>query len=228
MSDLALMVALGLAGSLHCVQMCGPIVLAFGLPMAGQSKFRQLTAHGAYHAGRISTYALLGALAGWLGQGASVLSRLAGVERWASVGIGILMIIGGVLLAGVFGRSELVRLEMPGPLSRVTGRFLRASGLKVKLAAGLLLGCMPCGLVYAALLRSAASASVWQGAGSMAAFGLGMAGPLLGVGVFSSVINRRLGLSGPRLAAVGVALMGGLLVWRGMLLPMSAHMHHGH
>lgn len=228
MTDLVLMFALGLAGSLHCVQMCGPIVLAFGLPMADQPKLRQLSAHAAYHAGRITTYALLGAVAGWLGAGAASLTRLAGVEQGASICIGLLMIAGAVLLAGVFGRSELVRINIPGPLSRVAGSFLRSTGLRAKLAAGLLLGCLPCGLVYAALLRAAASTSVVVGAFSMVAFGLGMTAPLLGVGVFSSTINRRLGLGGPRLAAVGVALMGVMLVWRGMLSPVAPHLHHGH
>lgn len=228
MTDMALMFALGLAGSLHCVQMCGPIVLAFGIPMAGQPKLRQLAAHAAYHAGRITTYALLGALAGWLGAGAATLTRLAGVEQGASIGIGLLMIAGAVMLAGVFQRSELFRIEIPGPLSRLAGRFLRSTGMRAKLAAGLLLGCLPCGLVYAALLRASASTSVLQGALSMAAFGLGMTAPLLGVGIFSSTINSRLGLGGPRLAAVGVALMGAMLVWRGMLSPVAPHLHHGH
>ncbi|HXJ37785.1 MAG TPA: sulfite exporter TauE/SafE family protein, partial [Bryobacteraceae bacterium] len=96
-----------------------------------------------------------------------------------------------------------------------------------RLAAGLLLGCLPCGLLYAALLRSAAAASPLQSSLSMAAFGLGTAGPLLGLGLFSATINRRFGVGGPRLAAACVSVMGALLIWRGVM-PVVGRVHPFH
>ena len=59
--ELGLVFLLGLVSSLHCVQMCGPIVLAFSLPLPRPEALR---AHLRYNAGRILTYAALGALAG--------------------------------------------------------------------------------------------------------------------------------------------------------------------
>ena len=53
---------LGLAGSLHCVGMCGPLLLALPLDAAGKRQvLRQMLV---YHAGRILTYAALGMLFG--------------------------------------------------------------------------------------------------------------------------------------------------------------------
>ena len=58
---------LGLFSSLHCVGMCGPIVLA--LPVHNLTIEQRTLRIIAYHLGRISTYALLGALFGSVGKG---------------------------------------------------------------------------------------------------------------------------------------------------------------
>src|SRR5260370_37068455 len=73
--ELGLVFILGLGSSLHCVQMCGPIVLAFSLPL---SRPEALRAQVHYNAGRILTFAALGALAGALGGGIGLLGRMAG------------------------------------------------------------------------------------------------------------------------------------------------------
>ena len=61
---------LGLAGSLHCVGMCGPLLLALPLDAAG--KWQVLRQMLVYHSGRILTYAVLGVLFGLLGKGLAV------------------------------------------------------------------------------------------------------------------------------------------------------------
>lgn len=60
----------GLLGSFHCVGMCGAIALA----LPGGRGPRYVAGRVLYNLGRVSTYALLGAAAGALGQGL----RLAG------------------------------------------------------------------------------------------------------------------------------------------------------
>ena len=65
----------------------------------------------------------------------------------------------------------------------------------------------------------------------MLAFGLGTAGALLALGIFSSAVRMRLNRWGGQLAAVGVTLLGVLLVWRGIMpemLIMGGHMHGHH
>jgi sulfite exporter TauE/SafE len=220
-----MMFALGLAGSLHCVQMCGPLVLSFGIPMAGGNAARQWLAHALYHLGRVITYAILGAIAGWAGSAVALVGRLAGIEHTAAIVGGAFMIGAGFLLRSASRGTGLIQISAPSGFSRYAGKLLRATSPRSRFATGLAMGLLPCGLIYAALLRSVASASALPGALAMLAFGLGTAGPLFGLGVFSASLNRWLGLRGQNWAAAGVMLMGAVLIWRG-LLPEATHLHH--
>ena len=56
---------LGLAGSFHCIGMCGPIALA--LPLNRQSSGTMLAGILAASTGRIITYMLLGFIIGTIG-----------------------------------------------------------------------------------------------------------------------------------------------------------------
>ena len=56
---------LGLAGSLHCAGMCGPLALA--LPATGTGTVGYVTGRLAYNLGRLATYSVLGVVFGLLG-----------------------------------------------------------------------------------------------------------------------------------------------------------------
>ena len=214
--ELGLMFALGLVGSLHCVQMCGPIVLAFSLPLNRPDSLR---ANLGYNAGRILTYTFLGALAGAVGGGIGMLGRLAGLASGARVFAGTAMIVAGILMIGLLPSNGLVTIQQRG----VTARFRTLIGRRLlapngKFTLGLTLGFLPCGLVYAALLKAVDSGSALWGAGTMLAFGAGTAVALLSVGAASSFV--RLPRWSNRLAAVFMMLAGALLVWRGLTTPV--------
>ena len=51
---------MGLLGSVHCIGMCGPLVLA--LPMAQKSNLQKWGVLFLYHFGKISSYSVLGLL----------------------------------------------------------------------------------------------------------------------------------------------------------------------
>ena len=214
--ELALMFVLGLAGSLHCVQMCGPIVLAFSFPLHGRDAVR---AHLGYNAGRILTYAFLGALAGAVGGGIGMLGRLAGLASGARIFAGTAMIVAGILMVGLLPSSGLVTIQQHGVTARFRGfigrRLLAPTG---KFTLGLTLGFLPCGLVYAALLKAVDSGSALWGAATMLAFGAGTAVALLSLGAASSFV--RFPRWSNRLAAVFMMLAGALLVWRGLVQPV--------
>jgi sulfite exporter TauE/SafE len=76
------------------------------------------------------------------------------------------------------------------------------------------------------LVTSLETSSAVPGALTMVAFGAGTAGPLVALGVFSSVFNRWLGRYSTRIAAVAVMAMGAFLVWRGVMLPGAASCPH--
>lgn len=207
------MFVLGLVSSLHCVQMCGPLVLAYSVPMAARARREIWTSHACYNLGRIATYTLLGAVAGAAG------SAFTGSAGAARVVAGASMIVAGVLLSGALKKGSLVRVERLGitrALSRAAGALFKAPGARSRLVLGLVLGFLPCGLVYAALLRAVGAGSAAGGALTMMAFGLGTMFALLGAGVASSVLGRRLGRWSNALAGLSVAFMGAWLVWRGL------------
>ncbi len=237
--ELWVMFTLGLVSSLHCVQMCGPLVLSYSLgshqpvgsSAAGRARYFVL-GHLAYNAGRIITYSAMGALAGLAGGTVGMLGHLAGASSVAAIVGGGLMIIAGLFMLGIIPPAVLARIRL-FPLSsgflRGVGGLLSTPGAGRRLFLGLALGFLPCGLVYAALLRSFATGAPLWGAAAMAAFGLGTAGALMALGLFSSAIRWRLNRWGNRLAAASVILMGIVLLWRGVMPGMlMAGMQAGH
>ncbi|MFQ5536881.1 MAG: sulfite exporter TauE/SafE family protein [Gemmatimonadota bacterium] len=163
----------GFLGSPHCVGMCGSFALACG------GRFDQTAA---WHLGKISTYAILGALAG-LGGGAipgptwiaTVLS--AGLVVWFAAALG--------------GWVPEPAVRIPG-LTTLATRAARKGDLLSRFLFGMANGLLPCGLVYATLGIAVASANPLAGALAMAAFGLGTVPALavFGLGVRRTVQQR--------------------------------------
>ena len=231
------MLMLGLVGSLHCLQMCGPIVLSYSVSVESLKARSQTAAvssgianHLAYNAGRILTYSALGALAGVAGQTLGLLGQIAGFSHVLALIAGTLMILLGFVMLGVipsgFANSRFLRI--PSSVLRSTGRLLSGSTSTNRFYLGLFLGLLPCGLIYAALLKAMSTGSAIRGAATMFAFGVGTAGSLFAVGLFSSAIRIGFNRWGSRLAAVGITLMGVLLVWRGTMPGMQMMEHHMH
>jgi uncharacterized protein len=207
--------ALGAAGSLHCLGMCGPIVLSYSVALRG----RRLGAHLAYNGGRILTYTALGALAGAAGQALGLLGKMAGIASAVRIGAGAAMILAGILMVFFSSSGSLIRIQPAGAAKRLTraiGKFLLNPNPGSKFAMGLLLGFLPCGLIYAALLKALDSGDAAGGALTMLAFGLGTAGALIAAGLLSSVASVRLGRWAQYVPAVSVAAFGAVLLWRGL------------
>ncbi|MCS6806653.1 MAG: sulfite exporter TauE/SafE family protein [Acidobacteriota bacterium] len=229
-----LIFSFGLLSSLHCVQMCGPIVLSYSLPLGshatGNSRRRRanvLVAHLSYNLGRIVTYMTLGAVGGLTGGTIGLIGQLAGIENVVAIIVGGLMVLTGLVMLDLMPLTAIQRFD---PL-RFTMRLFRPLNCQIasptvasKFRLGLMLGFLPCGLVYAALLKAIASATPLGGALTMFAFGLGTVGALLAVGLCSSAFSLKLGRWGTRLAAVSVTLLGAFLIWRGvMAAPLLGH-----
>lgn len=220
--ELTLVFGFGLAGSLHCLGMCGPIVLSYSVALRGP----RLAAHAAYNAGRILTYMLLGAVAGTAGRGLGLLGRLAGLASGARIFAGSAMILAGVLMIGLVPSNALVHIRqrgIPRRFSQFLGPLILGPRTRNKFVLGLMLGFLPCGLIYAALLKALEAGGAWAGALTMLAFGLGTAGALAGIGVVSSLAGPRLGRWSNRVAAVAVMLFGAILLWRGLTAKPVCH-----
>jgi len=208
---------LGLAGSLHCVGMCGPLLLALPLDAAGKwNVMRQMLV---YHSGRILTYAALGLLFGLLGKGLAV----AGLQKILSISAGVFM-LGMAFMAW---RFEKLVTALPGfgaftqKVKSGIGNLMRHNSGGSIFFIGLLNGLLPCGMVYAALAGAIATTGGPDGALFMIMFGLGTLPLLLLVSVlgrsFSVSIRQKIKFAQPIL----LGLVGLLLLQRGLHLDLS-------
>ena len=211
--DLIGFLTLGLLGGFgHCVGMCSPFVLFVSRSSrpADGGRLPALVAQSWYHAGRITTYAVLGAAAGTLGGVVQLAGTLLGFQRAAAI------VAGGVLVAwALVSLSDLVpRLGGGGRVfTRVAGA-LKGRLLGHPFATGLFLGFLPCGLVYSALIAAAARGGTVQGAAALAVFGMGTAPALLGVSMVDELLARNRRIIN-RLSQVFLLAMGVWFLWTG-------------
>lgn len=201
---------LGLVGSLHCAGMCGPLALA--LPVTGNTRAAFVAGRLFYNAGRILTYALLGLVFGLVGQSIA----MAGFQKWVSLTAGALILIGLVA-------STRVGLGVPITkgvvwLKNGVGRLLQKRTLGSLFLLGTLNGLLPCGLVYVACAAAAATGSIKLGMVSMIAFGLGTLPMMLGLSLAGARLQAMFRFRWQRLVPVSLAVLGVLLLLRGMEL----------
>lgn len=205
----------GLAGGFHCIGMCGGIVAALSVSGCGAPFRPKFLSQLFYNVGRIFTYTLLGAAAGLIGSSLD-LTALKSASRWFLVGADLFVVAIGLATAVSLPALNLASLEGKGarlPAAPVS-RFLAAPSPLAALPLGMLLGLIPCGLVYAPLISAAASGSVLLGAATMAALGTGTLPVLLIFGTASSALSARLRSGMQRLTGIAVALVGAAGLWR--------------
>lgn len=191
----------GLFGSLHCVAMCGPLVMS--VPFPGNVWF-SLLQKIIYQLGRILTYALIGFAAGSVGS----LFNILGLQQSLSFVSGILLInIAAYHFAGRKTTSSKTYLKLIGPLMSFMGRWM--SKPYGGLIAGSLHGLIPCGMVYMALAGSLNTGSAYAGSEFMFYFGLGTT-PLLMLTSFIPIVLRR--FRAPRLMIPALFLVAGILL----------------
>ena len=164
----------------HCIGMCGPIVVSFSLNLKKKNIFIPLIL---YHLGRISTYAILGGAVAAAGSLTMITANIDMIQKGVMIFTGALIMLMGFAMAGwvplgkVFGDHS----SPSGIISKGFGKLPHKQSTAVYLPLGLLLGLLPCGPVYTALLGAASAgmdaASTQQGVlagmGLMAAFGVG-------------------------------------------------------
>lgn len=218
----------GLVGGLtHCVGMCGPFVLSQvaerqkAIPASRMRDFHRLTGAALlpYHLGRATTYMGLGAAAALF---AGSLIDVAGL-RWLSAAL----LLAAALFFLSYGLGRL-GLRLPWQAADGTGWWSRHVGALARplfasptgwrgYALGVLLGFIPCGLLYGAITVAAASGDPLAGAFAMAAFAGGTVPMLFVVGAFGSLAALRWRMATARLGPALMIANAGfltLLAWR--------------
>jgi len=228
-NDFYLVLILGFVSSLHCIQMCGPVVLTYSVAANTETGRRSfLGLHLAYNAGRTLTYVLLGAAAGLAGGAMGWMGRLAGFEHTASIIAGGAMVLTALAMLGFgLGMNRWRGFALPARLLRPAGKLISNPSALAKFGLGTLMGFLPCGLVYAALMRAIGAASAAGGALTMLAFAAGTSAALIAVGIGASAATRKLARWGTTISAITVLVMGVLLIARGVTAnsTLLCHMH---
>lgn len=220
----------GLAGSVHCIGMCGGIVGALSLGGGAAAPGRPVIAIAvarptlpttlqsnvlrvlAYNGGRIASYMLAGAIAGGIaGAGMLKIATLQVAGYWLA---NLMLVALGLYLMDAW--RGLACLEAAGNVLwrrvRPLLKPLMPMDTVVKaLAVGGLWGWVPCGMVYSALLTAMLQGSALHGAAAMGAFGLGTLPMLFGMGLLGTRLRAQLQRRPVRLACGALVLAFGVL-----------------
>ncbi|PPL04253.1 sulfite exporter TauE/SafE family protein [Parapedobacter indicus] len=201
---------MGLFGSLHCVAMCGPLVLTLS---AGKPSTpgKVLANKVLYQVGRVVMYGLLGLAIGVVGH----LLAIKGWQRGITFVTGFLLV--GIGLFLLFGKRlhGFARLQqrLVNPLIRWVGHWLYRPG--GHLVVGMLNGLLPCGMVYMALAAALSADSVGGGGLFMLLFGLGTWPAMLSVSLLGSFTKSRIRFNFAFWLPLIYLLMGGWFLLRG-------------
>lgn len=189
----------GILGGVHCVGMCGPIVISLAMVSPQRRGWLQFF----YHFGRLVSYSVLGGVVGLVGWGFA----LVGWQGWLSIFAGVGMLV-GVCFSGV-GSG----LEWGGFFRSKWNFWLRRRSYGAFFAVGVLNGFLPCGLLYMALASALTLGSVWKAAFFMFLFGVGTTPYLAALFWGSGRFSRRFSLRWQRWLVI---LVAGLLILRGL------------
>jgi len=211
-SMLLIMFLMGFTGSLHCVGMCGGLVTAVSMSA------KQTWCFGlwVYQFGRLTTYAILGLLLGFIGLafndfGGDLIQRLIGILA------GSLMVIFALNLAGWLP-DPVQRLSIWAThkigLMKLVASLAKHARLRGWYALGLVNGLLPCGLVYAALAMSTTTGDAITGGFMMISFGLGTIPAMMFVPAILQKMSPVLRLNTLRVAALLMMFLGLITIFR--------------
>ena len=201
----------GFLGSLHCVGMCGPLLLA--LPLENKNKTLGL---GFYHLGRIVCYGILGALLSVLG----VSLRYSGLHEFLSISVGVLMLIGLVLfyLNITLFKNSIGKTWVLTQMKTYWKKFFEKKSIYFLSIIGFLNSLLPCGFVYIALSFSLLFIEPINSFTYMIFFGIGTVPALIGVSFFSKFISTKWRQKVQILVPIGTVIVSILLILRGLSL----------
>jgi sulfite exporter TauE/SafE len=218
------MLLTGLAISVHCVSMCGTLVLTYAIKGDGGGSWaKRMAPHFAYHSAKILSYMLVGLVLGAIGSA----FNLGGLRGWVSVFAGVFMILMGLNMTGKFPALRYLTLRPPKFLMTALSKLRKKanadaaegeSTLATPVMFGALTGLMPCGPLQSAQLAAAGAGTALGGAVAMLGFGLGTMPLMLGFGAVSGMMGERFKKLMPVVGAAIIMIVGLVMLNRGAML----------
>lgn len=197
---------IGIFSSLHCIGMCGGIMLSQSITIKNNSNLNKFKPSLLYNLGRLTSYTILGGVVGGLG---SVFSLSTSTQGFISILAGIFMAIMGL---NIYGFKALRRFNLSLPWSSCNINNKQRTPFII----GLINGFMPCGPLQAMQLYALATGNILSGALSMFFFALGTIPLMLAFGVISSLLTTKGTKSLLKISGVIVLILGISMTNRGL------------
>lgn len=214
--------SLGLLGSLHCIGMCGPLVLSYAQHQE-DSIFQNFLTGLKYHSGRIMVYALLGMLFGALGS----FLILVQMQKYLSIILGLILILSFLYVR----KSNFVVRHLPfidklnntfnSLINKLFQRFHKMGAFVM----GLINGLLPCGLVYLAIAGAITLGGTLDGIVFMALFGMGTMPALLSLTLGVQLIKPSIRTKFRKLLPYVNLLFGIFLLYRGIVVELPTDLN---
>ena len=198
----------GVFTSLHCVGMCGGIMLSQSIAAENKSKFESLKPAIFYNLGRVISYTILGGIVGALG---SVFSLTLPFKAGLQVLAGVFMIIMGLNMSG-YSLFRKFNIKLPWSSCNI-----KKSG-KTPFIVGILNGFMPCGPLQTMQLYALGTGSAIIGATSMFIFALGTVPLMLGFGAISGLLSKDNTKQLVKFGGILIVVLGLIMGNRGLAL----------
>lgn len=203
----------GMLTSIHCVGMCGGIMLTQSLSKNNiinekQSKFKTLLPSILYNAGRVTSYTIIGGIVGALG---SVLSLSLNVKAGLQIFAGLFMVIMGLNMTG-FSLFRKLNIKLPWSSCKIKSKP------KSPFLVGILNGLMPCGPLQTMQLYALGTGSAAAGAISMFLFSLGTVPLMLVFGAISGLLSKGYTKQLLKFSGILVIILGIIMGNRGLAL----------
>ncbi|NLM36094.1 MAG: heavy metal transport/detoxification protein [Clostridiales bacterium] len=176
----AVLFVVGLFTSIHCVGMCGALMLSQSLSKDSEGGIDSIKPALVYNLGRVVSYTILGGLIGAFG---SVFSLSYKGKAAIQIFAGTFMLIMGLNMVG-FKAFRRFQIRLPYSACKVKSKSDSA------FIVGLLNGLMPCGPLQTMQLFALGTGSALKGALSMLMFSLGTVPLMLTFGALSGVLSQ--------------------------------------
>ncbi|MDY0079020.1 MAG: sulfite exporter TauE/SafE family protein [Ignavibacteriaceae bacterium] len=205
---------IGLVGSLHCIGMCGPIVVA--LPVKGFSTFRLIITRLLYNIGRVITYSFLGLLFGILGKNLNIL----GLQQITSIVFGAIMIL--VVITPSKIKNSISRVSVVssanGLLKKGFSKLISKQSAESFFLIGILNGFLPCGFVYVGIAGALVTGSLMNAVIYMFLFGLGTIPVMFLTSMFPAILGEKKRVKIRKWIPVLLFILGAVFILRGLNL----------
>jgi sulfite exporter TauE/SafE/plastocyanin domain-containing protein/copper chaperone CopZ len=204
----AVLFVVGVITSIHCVGMCGGIMLSQSIGKESKNKFDAIKPTLLYNAGRVAAYTVLGGVIGAIGSVFALsLTAKAGLQIFA----GVFMIMMGFNMAG-FKAFRKIQIKLPNMACK------EMSKPRTPFFVGLLNGLMPCGPLQTMQIFALGTGSAVAGALSMFMFSIGTVPLMLTFGALSGLLTKGYTKKILKFSGVLIIMLGLIMSNRGLAL----------